>query len=268
MNHPSCARLPLLAVVLAATLLEGTPAQAKLLCASNQSGIVRLREACKRGESALPVSIEDGGRTVRITGANVQIVNGTGETAAAPNGVGNLILGYDEPADPPRERGGSHNLVVGPGHGYSSVGGIVAGEGNTVSAPYAAVTGGRNNAAGAEAASICGGQGNAATGIASSVAGGGANAASGLASAVSGGSNNDATASFASVGGGWLNVARGSYAAIGGGGLNEAVGTRATVSGGFGNAASGTNATVGGGFAVGAPRDGDWAAGGLYQPGS
>ena len=250
-----------------AAVLAATQVEAKLLCAGRESGIVRLRDACKRGESALPISIEDGGRTIRITGANVQIVNGEGETGAAPNGVGNLILGYDEPSDPPKPRGGSHNLVVGPGHGYSSFAGIVAGDGNTVSAPFAAVTGGRQNVAGAEAAAICGGTGNSALGIAATVAGGRSNAAKGFASAVSGGSANQATASSAWVGGGWTNTARGGFASVSGGWLNEAVGSRSSVSGGWGNAASGESASISGGVAIGVPNDGDWAAGGLYQPG-
>ena len=66
-------------LVLALSLLLATTASADVLCVSS-SGIVRLRAECKNKERTLPISIEDGGRTVRVTGANVQIVSGSGST--------------------------------------------------------------------------------------------------------------------------------------------------------------------------------------------
>ena len=69
----------------------------------------------------------------------VTLVNGEGpinllETAHPKNnGKGNLIIGYNEPERfyppgvPDIGRTGSHNLVVGPGHGYTSGAGIVVG---------------------------------------------------------------------------------------------------------------------------------------------
>ena len=46
----------------------------------------------------LPISIEADG-TIRITGANLQIVSGSGATDGPINGKGNLIIGYNEGRD-------------------------------------------------------------------------------------------------------------------------------------------------------------------------
>jgi hypothetical protein len=64
-------------------------------------------------------------KDVIFNGCNVHVRNATGQTQAA-NGAGNLIIGYNEEADPAKARTGSHNLVIGPRHGYSSVAGLVA----------------------------------------------------------------------------------------------------------------------------------------------
>ena len=55
------------------------------------------------------------GTTLRISGLNVQIVNGEGATAST-NALGNLILGYNEPSQETARRTGSHNLVLGSGN--------------------------------------------------------------------------------------------------------------------------------------------------------
>ncbi|MGH8063935.1 MAG: hypothetical protein ACRERE_01605 [Candidatus Entotheonellia bacterium] len=98
------------------------------------------------------------GNTVIITGANLQIVNGVGQTSCednlgnpipgCPNGLGNLLVGYNEPRDPsfpgvPGEtiRTGSHNVVVGRFHNFAGVGGLVAGELNEILGDFAAVSG-------------------------------------------------------------------------------------------------------------------------------
>src|SRR5215471_2613117 len=60
------------------------------------------------------------GDDVFITGANLHIVNGLGRTNTA-NRVGNLIVGYgEERGDGSDDRSGSHNIVVGPKHNFSS----------------------------------------------------------------------------------------------------------------------------------------------------
>ena len=73
------------------------------------------------------VSLEtvDGQPTLRFTGVNVQVVDGSGNTAGAINGLGNLIVGYNENSSATRT--GSHNLVVGMNNSYTSYGGFVGG---------------------------------------------------------------------------------------------------------------------------------------------
>ena len=148
-----------------------------------------------------------------IEGANVHVRSGSGNTVDDcglggspdfPNcesltGLGNLIVGYNERAPSwgsrplPREiRTGSHNLVVGGFHTYSSFGGFIAGGNNKVTGANASVSGGSWNRASGFTSSICGGQGNAASGFGSSVSGGRGNVASGYASSVSGGENREA----------------------------------------------------------------------------
>ena len=68
--------------------------------------------------------------TVLISGANLQVVSVSGGTAAAVNGTGNIIIGYDENNN--SDKSGSHNLVVVRNHTYSSYGGIVAGLNNSI----------------------------------------------------------------------------------------------------------------------------------------
>jgi len=92
-----------------------------------------------------------------FTGMNFHIRSGSGSTDEPGSGLGNLIVGYNEDLyESPRT--GSHNVVVGTGHGYSSWGGFVAGFGNTVSGPCASVSGGAENTAGGFASSVSGGQ--------------------------------------------------------------------------------------------------------------
>src|SRR5215831_2560118 len=114
------------------------------------------------------VSFEPAHNLVQFRGVNVQIVNGTGSTSTIdPKATGNLIIGYNEddgnargtctvsgPADSfegnctsdggtfTRSLSGSHNLVIGSGHGYSSFGGIVVGQENLITGKFAVVSGG------------------------------------------------------------------------------------------------------------------------------
>jgi hypothetical protein len=204
--------------------------------------------------------------TLRLSGVNLQIVDGSGSTGE-PNepGVGNLIVGYNEyPRYRPRlfERTGSHTVVIGDHHSWTSYGGFVAGYQNAVSAPSATVTGGavnratereasvsggRHNEASGLGASVCGGLHNEASGWFSSVGGGGGNHASGQRSSVGGGGENTASGEDASVLGGYWNEAEGWRSAVSGGGSNRAVGFEASVSGGHENVAEGRGSTVSGG---------------------
>jgi hypothetical protein len=187
---------------------------------------------------------------VRITGANLRLVNGLRATATT-NGLGNLLVGYNEPRQGANVETGSHNVVVGQGHNFSSFGGLVVGRQNEISGAFAAVSGGFDNtASGANAA----------------VSGGIFNRASGASAAVSGGFDNTASANATSVCGGQGNTASGESAAVSGGHGNTASSANAAVGGGEANTASGFASSVGGGRNHMARRDFDWVAGSPFAP--
>lgn len=188
------------------------------------------------------LSVTEGERpNVLFKGVNVQIVNGMGSTATV-NGVGNLIVGYNEErldgdshcsygnfdansclSDGHEwqlnHKSGSHNVIVGAEHNYSKYGGIVAGRKNSSAAPYASVSGGTNNWALLDGASVSGGTSNRALSYYSSVSGGSRNTAAGTYSSVSGGEDNQTFASYASVSGGSKNTASSLRSSISGGKL-------------------------------------------------
>ena len=109
------------------------------------------------------------GNDVRITGANLHIRNGLGRTDCTdeeeneipdcPNGLGNLIVGYNEPRPQGEEniRTGSHNVVVGQEHNFSRFGGLAVGLFHTISGDFATVSGGIGNTASDEFATVSGG---------------------------------------------------------------------------------------------------------------
>jgi hypothetical protein len=208
--------------------------------------------------------------TVRFTGVNVQIVDGSGNTECgqagfeACNGRGNLVVGYSEDtaSGGVESRTGSHNLVTGTDNAYTRYAGLLAGKdnsslaayatltggrGGTVEAPYGSVSGGVNGLVIGESSSISGGDGNVALGERAWMAGGLSNQALGYRSVVVGGEANDATGTRSTVVGGQNNTAGGSYATTSGGVNNVASGSNSSVSGGEGNVASGPTASVGGG---------------------
>ena len=82
-----------------------------------------------------PIAVEESSRSLIISGVNVHIRNGMSKTYWK-NGVGNLIVGYNERMGT-EDRNGSHNIVIGPDHSFSSHSGIVTGWGNTISGPQA-----------------------------------------------------------------------------------------------------------------------------------
>jgi hypothetical protein len=197
-----------------------------------------------------------------ITGANLHIVNGLGSTDCGelvgqpipdcPNGLGNLIVGYNEPrelvdGEDQNVRTGSHNVVVGQWHNFSRFGGLVVGIFNTISGDFASVSGGASNTASGQNASVSGGAINTASAVRAAVSGGLGNTASGPFSTVSGGSQNTASAADASVIGGNGNTASGVRAAVCGGEGNTASEEHSAVSGGAGNTASGFTSVVSGG---------------------
>ncbi len=155
------------------------------------------------------------GPHVIFEGANVHVRSGSDYTDddTSLSGLGNLIIGYNEEPEKLNkgQREGSHNLVIGRFHRFSSWGGLIAGERNTISGPYSSVSGGSYNAATDDGASVSGGSENDATGPYSSVSGGSYNAATDDGASVSGGFMNLATGQFSSVSGGTLRQASGKY---------------------------------------------------------
>ena len=182
--------------------------------------------------------ITGGPNEVVITGANLRIVNGLGATDTT-NGLGNLIVGYNESriiAHEPDVRTGSHNVVVGDRHNFSSFGGLVVGFFNEISGNFASVSGGHDSTASGDFSSVSGGAFNTASGD--------------FGASVSGGNNNTATGMNASVSGGFQNTASGDFFA--------------SVSGGRDNTASGESSSVSGGLNRTAPGEFNWAAGPLF----
>jgi hypothetical protein len=191
--------------------------------------------------------VENDGADIIIRGANLHIQNGTGATDQK-NGTGNLIVGYNPvPTEGTVDRSGSHNVVIGPRHTYSSYGGLVVGEANNLAGPWSfvaggtgnqalrphsTVSGGKNNAASGDGASVSGGSGNTASGDFATVTGGQANGARGTYSTVCGGENNVSEIRGAAVVGGNANKATGEYSAVLGGSMNEAKALLSTVCGG------------------------------------
>jgi hypothetical protein len=190
----ACALLVLGLVIL--PLVGGT--------AQEQSGYER---ALARRLAALEYKLQyitGGPNEVVISGANLRIVNGLGDTFTT-NGLGNLIVGYNELRNDPRSddvRTGSHNVVVGVQNNFSRFGGLVIGQLNEISGDFALVSGGSNNRASGQFASVLGGTFHRASGDFSSVSGGDQNTASGEGSSVSGGAANTASGFQSSVSGG------------------------------------------------------------------
>ena len=219
---------------------------------------------------------------IKFTGVNLQLVNGAGpinlQQTDQPknNGLGNLIIGYNEPEhffpDTVANvgRGGSHNLVVGPGHGYASGAGIVVGFGNKTSGIYSSIGGGQYNRASIDYATVGGGYANQAAGPRSWAAGGDGNIAGGDRSSVTGGSVNNAAGDFSSVCGGNNNQAMAEGSSVSGGRFNSAGdgphGQYSSVSGGSHNTTTGDDSSISGGHHVQVPDDFAWAAGALTSP--
>jgi len=76
------------------------------------------------------LSVDTSTDTVLIDGANLQVVSGSGSTSGTVNGLGNVLIGYDE--DSGDDKSGSHNLVMGRYHSYASYGSIVHGYNHSI----------------------------------------------------------------------------------------------------------------------------------------
>ncbi len=161
-------------------------------------------------EATLAPVTYDGGTDFIFTGVNVHVRSGTGMTNGGTNGLGNLVVGYNENIGS-YARSGSHNIIVGKDHGYTSYGGIVTGYRNRILAPYSNISGGSLNIASGDYSSISGGYENTASGGNSSVSGGWSNRALGEASSINGGADCTADEFCSSISGGASRSVSGSY---------------------------------------------------------
>jgi hypothetical protein len=144
------------------------------------------------------------GDDVIFEGANIHIRNGSGETAEA-NGRGNLVVGYNEDREDeegPADRSGSHNLVLGERHAYTSFSGFVGGYRNTISGPHAAVIAGAGNEATEVHSVVVTGVQNSVSGSAALVGTGQHNAVTGAQGFIGTGDGNQVDTIGASILGG------------------------------------------------------------------
>ncbi len=182
----------------------------------------------------LSFNTDSGYATALFSGINVQVHNGTNPNNifTTVNGLGNVIIGFNLPklsgdevcsVGPYYSQGscetaggiwalshktGSPNLVGGTANSYTSVGGLVFGDGNGITRRYATVGGGKDNLA------------------------------SGYASSVNGGRNNIAMSNMSVVNGGYNNSAENLYTSVNGGNGNRAINIGSTVGGGSGRVTS------------------------------
>ena len=117
------------------------------------------------------VNFSRDGNEIYITGANLHIVNGLNGTDST-NGLGNLIVGYNELRGAGDDRSGSHNVVIGSEENFSSFGGFVVGLENSISGGFTSVSGGASNTASGVACTVSGGYGGDASGNYTTVTGG------------------------------------------------------------------------------------------------
>ncbi len=204
--------------------------------------------------------------TLRVSGANLQVVNGLGSTDAS-DGTGNLIVGYNEPSG---SRTGSHNILCGSRLDHTRHGSILVGHDHVLGPDVesAAILGGAGHEVTASHAAIVGGFANQASGPHATVTGGYFNIASGPMSSVSGGQQGSSTGAYASISGGTLGIAAGESSHVCGGDRNRALGCNASILGGLDNevdTADGCNGTIAGGQYNVARGGSSTISGGAYR---
>ncbi|MBS1722925.1 MAG: hypothetical protein JSS66_08235 [Armatimonadetes bacterium] len=96
-----------------------------------------------------------GGKTMYIRGCNVQIQSA--DTPVAPNGLGNLIIGWNGARNDGTDvRSGSHFLVMGSQNNYSGQGGFVGGSHNFAGQNTVILNGYNNKATGMNSVVVTG----------------------------------------------------------------------------------------------------------------
>jgi hypothetical protein len=276
----------------AAPTLAGLAAQVKALAeqlkqvnavaARQQQTIDELRARNEAVVSKLGCVLKfSGPRDFIVDGCNLHIQNGAGQTGTT-NRYGNLIIGYNK--NEVATRTGSHNLIIGDLHEYTSYGGIVSGNENTLAAPNTTILSsvessanfigdalvGANTGITDGSAVIIGGTRSYASADAQfgAVIGGTENRATAGGAVAVGGTMNNAGGGDSLVCGGSENVSTGGQSTVCGGSQNQATALESTVTGGAHNSATGRAGLVTGGVGctVGALDD-QWAAGLQAFPG-
>ncbi len=237
----------------------------------------------------LKLELIDGHPTAVFNAINLQVNSGSGRTDRTVNGLGNLIIGYNESSSNSpyfcsdsaynnqslctasghiwnnNVRRGSHNLIIGANNSYDDYGSIVSGVGHTANASYSNILGGLANHTAARYSNVSGGRYNETHALFSSISGGYDNITSGKYSSVSGGRRNTASGDYSSVSGGQLNTASGQYSSVTSGSGNQATETGASVTGGQSNTANGFMSNVSGGAIRVESGYNAWRAGNLRQ---
>jgi len=159
------------ALLSADTTLLTTLQTAQAQIAAMQAKIATMESSPTTGGGGIPdlekyVSINPDvmngvkGPHIIFKGVNVHVQSGSGSTVDTTSGLGNLIVGYNEP-DPLvglTLRNGSHNLVGGRMNYFPSFGGVVFGANNRISGQYSAILGGGQNTASGQYSTVYGGQ--------------------------------------------------------------------------------------------------------------
>jgi len=182
--------------------------------------------------------------TVRVTGLDVQIVNGAGDTLQA-NGLGNLIIGYAEV-----DESASHSIVMGTDPYVDGAASLVAGTSNTVNASHAMAIAGFGSTVEAQGAVITGGVNSLITSSADNAV-------------VTGGDQADVEGDRAvHLGGRYTRVDGPDSVVTGGYGGWARLYTGAIVSGGQESTSEGPQSAVAGGYRVQAAGGGAFIGGG------
>ena len=214
------------------------------------------------------LSYDDSTNAFVLEGVNFQVTRGSAGSSA-----GNVIIGTNDVTDytPNPARTGTHNLIIGNGHEYTGNNGIVHGENNRLTSPYAAVIGGRKGHVTGPGAVLVGGLMNHIDTQDAAVVGGYKNFIHNSASysAILGGEADSLFQQFTCAVGGkqnkvgedmsqdarWSvsiagnqNIVAKRWSATVAGALNQTNGASSAIIGGQGNSTSGEGASTVGGF--------------------
>jgi len=180
--------------------------------AAHQAALAALSPLLPMVPVAERSTFSEANSTWELAEMNLQITNGEEATYGESNGLGNLILGYNESEGGHHDqtgaivdgevRTGSHNLILGAGHTYEANGAFVGGYNNSALGQGASLFSGQSSFAAGSFSAILGGLDNRATGTHSCISGGHSNTASGDRSSVSGGLLNQSSGIATSILGG------------------------------------------------------------------